>query len=103
MAMKIFGGTESNLVPGGGLVNPTPCSPSLEHGAFVRRQRPARPYAVRERAGGITGMVIGVNYLAEVERNIRWAIETVPFTAQEMDAVIKLGQTVSSKWARRYG
>jgi predicted aldo/keto reductase-like oxidoreductase len=104
MAMKIFGGTESNLVPGGGLVNsdaPVPHPSNMELSFDVD----VLPDCIRfvKGLGGITGMVIGVNYLAEVERNIRWAIDAVPFNAQEMDAVIKLGQTVSSKWARRYG
>jgi aryl-alcohol dehydrogenase-like predicted oxidoreductase len=53
--------------------------------------------------GGVTGMVIGINYLAELERNIKWAIETQPFSPDEMAAIVKMGETVAPMWSRRYG
>ena len=36
-------------------------------------------------------------------KNIRWAIETQPFSPSEMDAIIKMGETVAPMWAQRYG
>jgi hypothetical protein len=39
----------------------------------------------------------------KLERNIKWAIETQPFSPTEMDAIIKMGETVAPMWARRYG
>jgi hypothetical protein len=53
--------------------------------------------------GGITGMVIGVNHLAEVARNVRWAIDTEPFDPSEMEAIIRMGEAIAPTWAQRYG
>jgi hypothetical protein len=42
--------------------------------------------------GGITGMVIGVNFIEADQRNIRWAMETQPFSDDEMQAIIKMAR-----------
>jgi hypothetical protein len=47
-------------------------------------------------------MVIGVLNPEEIQKNIQWAIETEPLSEQELEAVLTLGETVSSKWAGRY-
>jgi len=104
MAMKVFGGTESVLRPGGGLANsdaPEP-HPSNMQLAFDENVLPDCMRFVKG-LGGITGMVIGINTIEEVERNIRWASETQPFSADEMQAVIQMGEAVAPMWARRYG
>jgi predicted aldo/keto reductase-like oxidoreductase len=104
MAMKVFGGTESNLVPGGGLANsdaPEP-HPSNMQLAFNENVLPDCMRFVKS-LGGVTGMVIGINFLSELERNIEWAIETQPFSPDEMDAIVKMGETVAPMWAKRYG
>ncbi|HKU38889.1 MAG TPA: aldo/keto reductase, partial [Polyangiales bacterium] len=104
MAMKVFGGTESNLVPGGGLANsdaPEP-HPSNMQLAFNENVLPDCMRFVKS-LEGVTGMVIGINFLAELEKNIQWAIETQPFSAAEMEAIVKMGETVAPMWARRYG
>jgi len=104
MAMKVFGGTESVLRPGGGLANsnaPEP-HPSNMQLAF---DESVLPDCMRFVKGleGVTGMVIGINFIEELERNIQWAIETQPFSPEEMDAVIRMGETVAPMWAQRYG
>lgn len=104
MAMKVYGGTESILRPGGGLANanapvPHPANMSI---AFSETVLPDCMRFVKG-LGGITGMVIGVNALEEVQRNIRWAIETEAFTPDEMAAIIRMGETVAPMWAERYG
>ena len=104
MAMKIYGGTESVLRPGGGLANsdaPEP-HPSNMQLSFNENVLPDCMRFVKG-LGGITGMVIGVNFLEEAMKNIRWAIETQPFSPTEMDAIIKMGETVAPMWAQRYG
>jgi predicted aldo/keto reductase-like oxidoreductase len=104
MAMKVFGGTESVLQPGGGLANSNAIEPhpSNMELAFDESVLPDCMRFVKT-LGGVTGMVIGINFIEEMERNIRWAIETQPFSDQEMQAVIKMGETVAPMWARRYG
>jgi hypothetical protein len=52
---------------------------------------------------GVTGMVIGINFIEELERNIEWAIDTTPFSPEEMDAIVKMGEAVAPMWAQRYG
>ena len=52
---------------------------------------------------GVTGMVIGINKMEELQRDIQWAIETTPFSDTEMDAIVKMGETVAPMWAQRYG
>src|SRR5262249_49548620 len=104
MAMKVFGGTESVLVPGGGLANSNApeAHPSNMEIAFDVSVLPDCMRFVKT-LGGVTGMVIGINFIEELEQNIKWAIETQPFSADEMDAIIKMGETVASMWAQRYG
>jgi predicted aldo/keto reductase-like oxidoreductase len=53
--------------------------------------------------GGITGMVIGINTIEEIENNIRWAAETQPFSDAELQAIVKMGETIAPMWAERYG
>jgi predicted aldo/keto reductase-like oxidoreductase len=104
MAMKVFGGTESVLRPGGGLANsdaPEP-HPSNMQLAFDENVLPDCMRFVKG-LGGITGMVIGINTIDEIERNLRWASETRPFSADEMQAIIQMGEAVAPMWARRYG
>jgi uncharacterized protein len=104
MAMKVFGGTESVLRPGGGLANsdaPEP-HPSNMQLAFDENVLPDCMRFVKG-LGGITGMVIGINTIEEIERNIRWASDTQPFSPDEMQAIIQMGETVAPMWARRYG
>jgi predicted aldo/keto reductase-like oxidoreductase len=104
MAMKVFGGTESELRPGGGLANSNSpmAHPSNMELAFDETVLPDCMRFVKS-LGGITGMVIGVNHVHEIERNIRWAIETVPFSDTEMEAIVRMGETVAPMWAQRYG
>jgi predicted aldo/keto reductase-like oxidoreductase len=104
MAMKVFGGTQSELRPGGGLANsnsPEPL-PSNMQLAFDENVLPDCMRFVKG-LGGVTGMVIGINAIAEIERNIRWAAQTQPFSAAEMEAIIRMGETVAPMWAERYG
>ena len=104
MAMKVFGGTESVLRPGGGLANansPVPL-PSNMQIAFDENVLPDCMRFVKS-LGGITGMVIGINTIEEIEKNIRWAAETQPFTDTEMQAIIQMGETIAPTWAQRYG
>jgi predicted aldo/keto reductase-like oxidoreductase len=104
MAMKVFGGTESVLRPGGGLANadsPVPL-PSNMQIAFDETVLPECMRFVKS-LGGITGMVIGINTLEEIENNIRWATETQPFSDTEMQAIIRMGETIAPMWAERYG
>jgi predicted aldo/keto reductase-like oxidoreductase len=104
MAMKVFGGTESRLVPGGGLANansPVPLPSNMEI-AFDDSVLPECMRFVKT-LGGITGMVIGVNKLEEIARNIAWAIETQPFNDTEMQAIVRMGEAVAPMWAQRYG
>ena len=104
MAMKVFGGTESVLRPGGGLANsdaPEPHPSNMEL-AFDVNVLPDCMRFVKS-LGGVTGMVIGVNHLEELERNIAWAIETQPFDATEMDAIVRMGEALAPTWAQRYG
>lgn len=104
MAMKVFGGTESVLRPGGGLANsdaPEPHPSNME----ISFDQSVLPDCMRfvKSLGGITGMVIGINDLDEVKRNIQWAIETQPFSDTEMQAIVKMGESVAPMWAQRYG
>jgi uncharacterized protein len=104
MAMKVFGGTESVLRPGGGLANsdaPEPHPSNME----ISFDRTVLPDCMRfvKGLGGITGMVIGVNFLEEAMQNIQWAIETQPFSETEMQAIIKMGEAVAPMWMQRYG
>ena len=46
---------------------------------------------------------IGVNFIEELEQNIKWAIETQPFNDDEMNAIIKMGETMVPTWSQRYG
>lgn len=104
MGMKVFGGTESVLRPGGGLANadsPVPL-PSNMQIAFDENVLPDCMRFVKS-LGGITGMVIGINKIEEIEKNIRWAIETQPFSDTEMQAIIRMGETIAPTWAERYG
>jgi|GEM_PF-384962 len=104
MAMKVFGGTESVLRPGGGLANadsPVPL-PSNMQIAFDETVLPECMRFVKS-LGGITGMVIGINTIEEIENNIRWATETQPFSDTEMQAIIQMGETIAPMWADRYG
>jgi predicted aldo/keto reductase-like oxidoreductase len=104
MGMKVFGGTESVLRPGGGLANadsPVPL-PSNMQIAFDENVLPDCMRFVKS-LGGITGMVIGINTIEEIEKNIRWAIETQPFSDTEMQAIISMGETIAPMWAERYG
>jgi uncharacterized protein len=104
MAMKVFGGTESVLRPGGGLANsnaPEPHPSNMEL-AFDQSVLPDCMRFVKS-LEGVTGMVIGINFIEELERNIQWAIETTPFSAEEMEAIVRMGETVAPMWAQRYG
>jgi predicted aldo/keto reductase-like oxidoreductase len=104
MAMKIFGGTESVLVPGGGLANtaaPEPHPSNME----ISFNRDVLPDCMRfvKTLPGVTGMVIGINFIEELEQNIQWAIETQPFSDDEMNAIVKMGETMVPTWSQRYG
>jgi predicted aldo/keto reductase-like oxidoreductase len=104
MAMKVFGGTESVLRPGGGLANsdaPEPHPSNME----ISFDQTVLPDCMRfvKSLGGITGMVIGINFIEEVKQNIQWAIETQPFSDTEMQAIVKMGETVAPMWMQRYG
>ena len=104
MAMKVFGGTQSVLRPGGGLANansPEPLPSNMEI-AFDGNVLPDCMRFVKS-LPGVTGMVIGINKLEELQRDIQWAIETTPFSDTEMDAIVKMGETVAPMWAQRYG
>jgi predicted aldo/keto reductase-like oxidoreductase len=104
MAMKVFGGTESVLRPGGGLANSDSpeAHPSNMELAFDAAVLPDCMRFVKS-LPGVTGMVIGVNFIAELQRNIEWAIETTPFSDTELDAIVKMGETMAPMWASRYG
>jgi len=104
MAMKVFGGTESVLAPGGGLANSNASEPHPSN-MEIQFDESVLPDCMRfvKTLGGITGMVIGVNHLEELEKNIRWAIETQPFSDAEMEAIVRMGETVAPMWAQRYG
>ena len=104
MAMKVFGGTESVLRPGGGLANsdapePHPSNMELSFDASVL------PDCMRfvKSLPGVTGMVIGINFIEELQRNIEWAIATTPFSDPELEAIVKMGETMAPMWAQRYG
>jgi predicted aldo/keto reductase-like oxidoreductase len=104
MAMKVFGGTESVFRPGGGLANsdaPEPHPSNME----ISFDKSVLPDCMRfvKGLGGITGMVIGVNFIEEAMQNIQWAIETQPFSETEMQAIIKMGEMVAPMWMQRYG
>lgn len=104
MAMKVFGGTESLLVPGGGLVNtaaPEPHKSNMELSFNVD----VLPDCMRfvKSLKGVTGMVIGINFIEELQQNIKWAIETEPFSDDEMNAIIAMGEAMVPTWSRRYG
>ncbi len=104
MAMKIFGGTESLFVPGGGLANtaaPEPHKSNMELSFDVS----VLPDCMRfvKTLPGVTGMVIGINFIEELEQNVKWAIETQPFAADEMAAIVKMGEAMAPTWAQRYG
>ncbi len=104
MAMKVFGGTQSELRPGGGLANSD--SPvALPSNMQLSFDESVLPDCMRfiKGLGGITGMVIGINHIEEIERNIRWAIETQPFDDAQMQAIIRMGEAVAPMWDRRYG
>jgi predicted aldo/keto reductase-like oxidoreductase len=104
MAMKVFGGTEAVLAPGGGFANssapephPSQLSLSFDDGALPDSMRFVKSL------DGVHGMVIGVNHIWEIEQNIQWAIDTQPFEAAELDAVIELGRTLADSWRGRFG
>jgi predicted aldo/keto reductase-like oxidoreductase len=104
MAMKIFGGTESVLVPGGGLANtaaPEPHPSNME----ISFNRDVLPDCMRfvKTLAGVTGMVIGINFIEELQQNIQWAIETQPFSDDEMNAIVKMGEAMVPTWSQRYG
>jgi predicted aldo/keto reductase-like oxidoreductase len=104
MAMKIFGGTESVFAFGQGLANtaaPTPHKSNMELSFDIS----VLPDCMRfvKTLGGVTGMVIGINFIEELEQNIQWAIETQPFSDDEMAAIIKMGETMADTWKDRYG
>jgi predicted aldo/keto reductase-like oxidoreductase len=104
MAMKVFGGTESVLRPGGGLANSNAPEPHPSNMELAYNQD-VLPDCMRfvKSLEGVTGMVIGINFIEELERNIQWAIETTPFSPDEMAAIIKMGETVAPTWMQRYG
>lgn len=102
--MKVFGGTESVLRPGQGLANtaaPVPHPSNME----LSFNKDVLPDCMRfvKGLGGITAMVIGVNFLEEAVQNIQWAIETQPFDDTQMQAIIKMGEMVAPMWSQRYG
>ena len=104
MAMKVFGGTESVLAPGGGLANsnaPEPHPSNME----ISFDKTVLPDCMRfaKSLPGVTGMVIGINFIEELQQNIQWAIETKPFDDAEMEAIIKMGETMVPMWQQRYG
>ena len=41
--------------------------------------------------------------IKELEKNIRWAIETQPFSDSELQTIIRMGETIAPTWAERYG
>lgn len=104
MCMKVFGGTESPPGAGNGLGYAMDAKPHPSN-MQVSFDESVLPDCMRfiKTLPGVTGMVVGVNFMEELQRNIQWAIETAPFTQTEFDAIVKMGETVASRWARRYG
>ena len=104
MAMKVFGGTESLLAPGGGLIN-TAAPEAHKSNVELSFDASVLPDCMRfvKTLPGVTGMVIGINFIEELQQNIKWAIETQPFSDDEMNAIVKMGETVAPMWAQRYG
>jgi predicted aldo/keto reductase-like oxidoreductase len=104
MAMKIFGGTESVFAPGLGLANtaaPEPHKSNMELSFDIS----VLPDCMRfvKTLPGVTGMVIGINFIEELEQNMKWAMETEPFSDDEMAAIVKMGETMAETWKDRYG
>jgi len=101
MAMKVYGGLEAG--PSGGFhfyKDPIRHPSQMEVQFGKNALRDAQRFA--KSLNGVTGMVIGVFDADEVKENIRIAIETEPFSDEELRAVLALGQRVSDGWARRY-
>ena len=92
------------LRPGQGLANtaaPVPHPSDME----ISFNKDALPDCMRfvKGLGGVTAMVIGINFLEEAVQDIKWAIETQPFNDTEMQAFIKMGEMVAPMWSQRYG
>jgi predicted aldo/keto reductase-like oxidoreductase len=101
IAMKVYGGLEAG--PTGGfhfyedpVRHPSQMEVTFDQNALRDAQRFAKSL------DGVTGMVIGVFDAEEIRHNVQWAIETEAFSAPELEAVLALGETVSSKWGERY-
>ena len=101
MAMKVYGGLEAGS-PGGFhyYKDPVRHRSQMEIQLDQRALRDAQRFA--KSLDGVTGMVIGVFDAEEVRRNIKIAIETEPFSEEELAAVLALGESVASEWNGRY-
>jgi len=101
MAMKVYGGLEAG--PTGGFhfyKDPVRHASQMEVQFDRNALRDAQRFA--KTLDGVTGMVIGAFDIEEIQKNIRIAIETEPFSDEELSAVLALGQKVSQGWAQRY-
>ena len=101
MAMKVYGGLEAGPSGGFHFYNDPVRHPSQMEVQFDKNAlRDAQRFA--KSLDGVTGMVIGVFDAEEIQRNVQIAIETEPFSEEELVAVLALGQKVSDGWADRY-
>ena len=102
MAMKVFGGTEALGRDGFAHIREADLFPSQMESTFgVAALSDAVRYA--KSLEGVTGQVIGVSNAAELRHNIKMAVETKPFDADELAAVRQLGQDVIADWQGRFG
>ncbi len=101
MAMKVYGGLEAGPTGGFHFYNDPVRHPSQMEVQFDSSAlRDAQRFA--KTLDGVTGMVIGAFDADEIQKNIQIAIETEPFSDEELAAVLALGQKVSHGWAERY-
>ena len=92
------------VVPGGGLAN-TAAPEAHKSNMELSFNLDVLPDCMRfvKTLPGVTGMVIGINFIEELQQNIQWAIETQPFSDEEMNAIVAMGETMVPTWSRRYG
>ena len=98
LAMKVFGGAAGGFEHADDtLGRASELEVSFDHTALQDAIRYARSL------DGVSGMVIGVGSMEELEEVAAWAAESSPLSAQEVEALRSLGATVAEAWAGRFG
>lgn len=94
MAMKVYGGVR------GGFKNYPAKTP---HPAQLDAAHHRRSIAYVKSLEGVTGMVIGVHDMEQLEENIARVLETKPLSKEEFARVSEEGKAMARDWEPRFG